>query len=271
MRGYHASSATLNLVRAFTMGGFADLRHVHDWNKGFVANAANARYERLAKDIDKAMKFMDACGADFEAMRTTEFFSAHEALLLDYERPMTRVDSRTGDLYDTSGHFVWVGERTRDLGGAHIDFVASVRNPVGVKVSANADTDDLLRIIDKIDPAPRARPAHLHHPHGCRADPRGAADDRREGHRLRRLDHVGLRPDARQHLRVGLGLQDARLRRRRRGGRGLLRGAPRPRHGARRHPRRAHRQRRHRVPRRLRRRSSTPTSTCATSRCATRG
>jgi 3-deoxy-7-phosphoheptulonate synthase len=149
---YHASSATLNLVRAFTTGGFADLRHVHDWNKGFVANSANVRYERLAKDIDKAMKFMRACGADFEAMRATEFFSAHEALVLDYERPMTRVDSRTGNLYDTSGHFVWVGERTRDLDGAHIDFVASVRNPVGVKVSANADTDDLLRIIDKVDP-----------------------------------------------------------------------------------------------------------------------
>jgi 3-deoxy-7-phosphoheptulonate synthase len=152
VHAYHASSATLNLVRAFTTGGFADLRHVHDWNKGFIANSANVRYERLAKDIDKAMKFMRACGADFEAMRATEFFSAHEALVLDYERPMTRIDSRTGNLYDTSGHFVWVGERTRDLDGAHIDFVASVRNPVGVKVSANADTDDLLRIIDKIDP-----------------------------------------------------------------------------------------------------------------------
>ncbi|MEO7420896.1 MAG: 3-deoxy-7-phosphoheptulonate synthase class II [Ornithinibacter sp.] len=152
VRAYHASTATLNLVRAFTTGGFADLRHVHDWNKGFVANAANVRYERLAKDIDKAMKFMNACGADFEAMRSTEFFAAHEALVLDYERPMTRVDSRTGDLYDTSGHFIWVGERTRDLEGAHIDFVSTVRNPVGIKVSASADTDDLLRIIDRVDP-----------------------------------------------------------------------------------------------------------------------
>ncbi len=152
VRAYHASSATLNLVRAFTTGGFADLRHVHDWNRGFVGNTAFARYERLAKDIDKAMRFMAACGADFDAMRTTEFFSAHEALLLDYERPLTRVDSRTGDLYDTSGHFIWVGERTRDLGGAHLDFVSRVRNPVGVKVSATADVDDLLRIIDLVDP-----------------------------------------------------------------------------------------------------------------------
>ena len=143
VRAYHASSATLNLVRAFTTGGFADLRHVHDWNKGFVANAANVRYERLAKDIDKAMKFMKACGADFDAMRTIEFFSAHEALLLDYERPLTRIDSRTGELYDTSGHFVWVGERTRELDGAHIDFVASRAQPDRRQaLAASADTDD---------------------------------------------------------------------------------------------------------------------------------
>ena len=152
VRAYHASSATLNLVRAFTTGGFADLRHVHDWNRGFVANAANQRYEKLARDIDKAMKFMAACGADFEAMRTTEFFAAHEALILDYERPLTRVDSRTGDLYDTSGHFIWIGERTRDLGGAHLDFVSRIHNPIGVKVSAKAHVDDLLRIIDLVDP-----------------------------------------------------------------------------------------------------------------------
>jgi 3-deoxy-7-phosphoheptulonate synthase len=152
VRAYHASTATLNLVRAFTQGGFADLRHVHDWNRGFVANAANSRYERLARDIDKAMRFMHACGADFEAMKTTEFFSAHEALLLDYERPLTRVDSRTGDLYDTSGHFIWVGERTRDLGGAHVDFVSRVRNPIGVKLSAKAEIDDVLRLIDRVDP-----------------------------------------------------------------------------------------------------------------------
>ena len=151
VRAYHASTATLNLVRAFTQGGFADLRHVHDWNRGFVANAANSRYERLARDIDKAMKFMQACGADFEAMKTTEFFSAHEALLLDYERPLTRVDSRTGDLYDTSGHFIWVGERTRDIAGAHIDFVSRVRNPIGIKLSSKVHPDDVLRLIDKVD------------------------------------------------------------------------------------------------------------------------
>jgi 3-deoxy-7-phosphoheptulonate synthase len=152
VRAYNASSATLNLVRAFTTGGFADLRHVHDWNKGFVATAANHKYERIAHDIDMAMKFMAACGADFDAMRTTEFYSAHEALLLDYERPLTRVDSRTGLAYDTSAHFLWVGERTRDLDGAHIDFVSRIHNPIGIKVSAAAEPDQLLKLLDKVDP-----------------------------------------------------------------------------------------------------------------------
>ena len=152
VRAYNASSATLNLVRAFTTGGFADLRHVHDWNRGFVANSANSRYERIAGDIDKAMKFMAACGADFDALRTVEFFASHEALLLDYERPLTRIDSRTGLPYDVAGHFVWVGERTRDLDGAHIDFVSRIRNPIGVKVSSKASPDYLLRLIDKLDP-----------------------------------------------------------------------------------------------------------------------
>ena len=152
LRGYHSSAATLNLVRAFTRGGFADLRHVHDWNRGFVANAANARYEGLARDIDKAMKFMAACGVDFEAMKSTEFWSAHEALLLDYERPLTRIDSRTGDLYNTSGHFVWIGERTRQADHAHLDFVSKIRNPIGMKVSDKLATDELLRIIDQLDP-----------------------------------------------------------------------------------------------------------------------
>jgi 3-deoxy-7-phosphoheptulonate synthase len=149
---YHRASATLNLVRAFTTGGFADLRHVHDWNKGFVSTAANARYERLAHDIDKAMKFMAACGADFEAMRTVEFFAAHEALLLDYERPLTRIDSRSGRPYDTSAHFVWVGERTREVDGAHVDFVARVQNPIGVKLSPKVDRDSVLRLLDRLDP-----------------------------------------------------------------------------------------------------------------------
>ena len=152
LQAYNTSAATLNLVRAFTQGGFADLRNVHDWNKGFIANAANARYEKTAKDIDRAMRFMAACGVDFDALRAVDFFSSHEALLLDYERPLTRVDSRSGRPYATSGHMLWVGERTREIDGAHIDFVSRVSNPVGMKVGPKADPDDLLRIIDKIDP-----------------------------------------------------------------------------------------------------------------------
>ena len=139
-------------MRAFTTGGFGGLQHVHDWNKGFVATSANVHYERIAHDIDKAMRFMLACGVDVDAMSATEFYSAHEALLLDYERPLTRVDSRTGKAYDTSAHFVWVGERTRDLDSAHIDFVSRISNPVGIKVSAKADPAELLKIIDKVDP-----------------------------------------------------------------------------------------------------------------------
>ena len=113
-----------------------------------------------------AMKFMAACGADFDAMRTVEFFAAHEALILDYERPMTRIDSRTGLAYDTSAHFVWVGERTRDLDGAHIDFVSRIQNPIGVKVSANAEPDQLLKLLDKIDPDRVPGRRHVHHPDG---------------------------------------------------------------------------------------------------------
>ncbi|MDE9366767.1 3-deoxy-7-phosphoheptulonate synthase class II [Luteipulveratus sp. YIM 133132] len=152
VRAYHTSSATLNLVRAFTSGGFADLRHVHEWNRGFIANAAYARYESTARDIDRAMRFMAACGADFDAMRSVEFFASHEALLLDYEQPLTRIDSRTGNPYATSGHFVWVGERTRQLDGAHLDYVSRIHNPVGVKLGPTVDPDEVLRIIDKVDP-----------------------------------------------------------------------------------------------------------------------
>ena len=152
VQGYHTSASTLNLIRAFTQGGFADLREVHNWNKGFIANPANARYEQLAREIDRAINFMTACGADFEALRRTEFFVSHEALLMDYERPMTRIDSRTGTPYNTSAHFVWIGERTRDLDGAHVDFLSRVRNPIGVKLGPTTSPDDVLRLIDKLDP-----------------------------------------------------------------------------------------------------------------------
>ena len=152
VRGYHTSAATLNLVRAFTQGGFADLRQVHSWNRGFAANPANQRYEGLAGEIDRAVRFMEAAGADFEELKRVEFYTAHEALLMEYERAMTRIDSRNGTPVDTSAHFVWVGERTRQLDGGHLDFVSRIRNPIGVKVGPAMTPDELERLIDLVDP-----------------------------------------------------------------------------------------------------------------------
>ena len=151
LKAYHTSASTLNLVRAFTTGGFADLRSVHEWNKGFADNPANARYESLAKEIDRAIKFMAACGADFNELRTTEFYVSHEGLLFDYERPLTRIDSRTGLPYDTSGHFIWIGERTRQMDHAHIDFMSKIRNPIGVKLGPNTQPDDVRELIERLD------------------------------------------------------------------------------------------------------------------------
>ena len=152
VQGYHTSASTINLVRAFTQGGFADLRQVHRWNQGFARNPANVRYEQMAHDIDKAIKFMEAAGADFDELKRVEFYTSHESLLMDYERPMTRIDSRNGTPINTSAHFLWIGERTRDLDGAHVDYMSRVRNPIGVKLGPTTTTDDMLRLIDKLDP-----------------------------------------------------------------------------------------------------------------------
>ncbi|MFV0373727.1 class II 3-deoxy-7-phosphoheptulonate synthase [Microbacterium sp.] len=152
LTGYHTAASTLNLIRAFTQGGFADLREVHSWNRGFAANPANARYERLATEIDRAIKFMEAAGANFDELRGVEFYTGHEGLLMDYERPMTRIDSRTGTPYNTSAHFLWIGERTRDLDGAHIDYFAKLRNPIGVKLGPTTTPETALALIDKLDP-----------------------------------------------------------------------------------------------------------------------
>jgi 3-deoxy-7-phosphoheptulonate synthase len=152
LKAYHTAASTLNLIRAFTQGGFADLRSVHEWNKGFADNPANERYVALAREIDRAIDFMSACGADFEQLKTTEFYTSHEGLLFDYERPMTRIDSRTGTPYLTSGHFIWVGERTRQLDHAHIDFLSRIRNPIGVKLGPTTQISDVIELIEKLDP-----------------------------------------------------------------------------------------------------------------------
>jgi len=152
LEGYHTAASTLNLIRAFTQGGFADLRMVHSWNRGFAQNPANRRYEGLAREIDRAVRFMEAAGADFDELKRVDFFAAHEGLLMDYERAMTRIDSRTGLPYVTSGHFIWVGERTRDLDGAHIDFFSRVQNPIGVKLGPSTTPADMEALADKLDP-----------------------------------------------------------------------------------------------------------------------
>ncbi len=150
---YHASSAALNLVRAFTQGGYADLHQVHAWNQDFVRESgAGMRYERLAREIDNALAFMRACGADPEEFRRVDFYASHEALVLDYERPLVRIDSRTGMPYSVSGHFLWVGERTRALNGAHMHFASLIRNPVGVKIGPTATPDDVLGIVERLNP-----------------------------------------------------------------------------------------------------------------------
>ena len=152
VKGYHTSASTLNLIRAFTQGGFADLRMVHSWNKGFASNPANQRYEGLASEIDRAIRFMEAAGADFDELKRVEFYSSHEGLLMDYERPMTRIDSRTGTPYNTSAHYLWIGERTRELDGAHVDFFRRIRNPIGVKLGPSTTPETMERLIDVLDP-----------------------------------------------------------------------------------------------------------------------
>ena len=153
VRTYNASSAALNLVRAFTQGGYADLRQVHAWNQDFVRDSvAGQRYEAMAAEIDRALSFMHAIGAEPDELQRVEFYAAHEALSIDYERALTRIDSRTGLPYDVSGHFLWIGERTRQLDGAHIHFASTIRNPIGVKVGPTASPDDVAQMCEVLNP-----------------------------------------------------------------------------------------------------------------------
>jgi 3-deoxy-7-phosphoheptulonate synthase len=156
LRAYAASAMTLNLVRAYTRGGLADLRAVHDWNQDFVRRSpAGQRYERVAADIDKALAFMRACGIDLDreqSMHGVEFFASHEALLLDYEDALTRYDDERQASYDLSGHMVWIGERTRALDGAHIEFARSIANPLGVKLGPGVAPEDAVALAERLDP-----------------------------------------------------------------------------------------------------------------------
>jgi 3-deoxy-7-phosphoheptulonate synthase len=152
---YHCSAATLNLCRSLAGGGYADLRQVHAWNQDFVAaSPAGQRYERLAEEIDRAIAFMNACGADPGEFRAVEFYSSHEALLLDYERALIRprAGALGGQAYGSSAHLLWIGERTRDLGGAHVEFAQQIRNPVAVKIGPAVSPADVLALVKALNP-----------------------------------------------------------------------------------------------------------------------
>jgi 3-deoxy-7-phosphoheptulonate synthase len=156
LQAYHQSASTLNLLRAFVKGGFADLSRVHQWNQEFVASSREGqRYERLADDLDRALRFMKACGLDsntIPALHEVDFYTSHEALILGYEEALTRQDSLTGDWYDCSAHMLWIGERTRQLDGAHVEFLRGVGNPIGCKVGPSATPDEVLELCRTLNP-----------------------------------------------------------------------------------------------------------------------
>ena len=153
VRVYNTSAATLNLVRAFTQGGFADLRRVHEWNKGFIRDSQfGEKYEQMANEIGRALAFMESAGVDPEQFKAVDFFASHEALIIEYEKALTRIDSRTQLPYDVSGHFIWIGERTRQLDGAHVDFASKVRNPIGVKLGPKTTVEEALALVNTLNP-----------------------------------------------------------------------------------------------------------------------
>ncbi len=156
IQAYHQSASTLNLLRAFTKGGFADLAQVHEWNQEFVASSNEGRrYNQVADEIDRALRFMRACGIDSESqpgLHEVDFFTSHEALILGYEEAMTRQDSLTGDWYDCSAHMIWIGERTRAIDGAHVEFFRGVKNPIGCKVGPTATAEEVLALCETLNP-----------------------------------------------------------------------------------------------------------------------
>jgi 3-deoxy-7-phosphoheptulonate synthase len=157
IQAYAQAASTLNLLRAFASGGYADLHNVHRWNLGFIAGSPSGeRYRALADRITETLEFMEACGITPESapqLRTTDFYTSHEALLLGYEQALTRIDSTTGDWYDTSAHLLWIGDRTRHADGAHVEFARGINNPLAVKCGPSLSNDDLVRLADILNPA----------------------------------------------------------------------------------------------------------------------
>lgn len=163
VRAYHQAAATLNLIRAFTKGGFADLRQIHNWNREFVAASNQGRrYEAIARQIDRALRFMAACGVDLgddSSIHAVDFYTSHEALLLGYEEALTRRDSLTGDWYCCSAHLLWVGERSRQVDGAHVEFLSGIQNPVACKLGPSVSSEEVLDLCARLDP--RGEPGRL--------------------------------------------------------------------------------------------------------------
>ena len=216
IQAYSQSAATLNLLRAFAQGGYADLHRVHAWNQDFVADSPQGeRYRELADRLTETLDFMAACGLDSDTtpqIRETEFYTSHEALFLSYEQALTRVDSTTDEWYDCSAHLVWLGDRTRQVDGAHAEFLRGIKNPIGMKCGPTLEPDDLLRLIDWLNP--QNKPGRLTLITRMGADkvearlPRLIRTVQSRGARGRMVH----RPDARQHDHLDKRLQDPDVR-----------------------------------------------------------
>ena len=254
IEAYRQSAATLNLLRAFAHGGYANLASVHQWMLGFVKDSPQSRrYMELADRISEALGFMQACGLDLEdqpELRSTDIYTSHEALLLGFEEAMTRVDSTSGDWYATSGHMVWIGDRTRQPDHAHIEYCRGIKNPIGLKCGPSLKADELIRLIDILNP--ENEPGRLTLIARFGSDKVGehlpALDSRGEARRQDRC--VVLRSDAWQHDHIRQRLQDAAVRPRTLGSEGFLPGSHRGRHLCRRRASGNDRPERHRMHRR---------------------
>ena len=213
IEAYRQSAATLNLLRAFAQGGYANLGSVHQWMLGFVKDSPQSRrYVELADRISEALDFMRACGLDLEShpeLRTTEIYTSHEALLLGYEEAMTRIDSTSGDWYCTSGHLLWIGDRTRQADHAHVEFCRGIKNPLGLKCGPSLQVDELLRLIDVLNPDNEAGRLTLIGRFGAGTSRRASACAGASVEARGPSGGVVLRPDAWQHNYVREWIQDA--------------------------------------------------------------